>query len=81
MQGRNTLYHVTSTFIGLSMLLQIIVVVLAMSFTESKVTLEFTNEQADKGEKTDLRVRTCGVTELSILTTLFDIVCSKSYDS
>ena len=51
-----------------------------MAVTESKVTLQFANEQANKRGKTDLRMRTCGVTELPILTSLFDILYSKSYD-
>ena len=74
MQKRNRSYHVTSALIGLSMLLHIIVVVIAVTVSESNVTLEFTNEQANKRGKTDLRIRTCGATGLPILSTLFDIV-------
>ena len=47
------------------MLLQTIVVVLAMTVTVSRVTLEFTNEQDNKRGKTNPRIRTCGVTGLS----------------
>ena len=66
--------------IGLSILHQIITVVIAMTVIWSKVTLESTHEQANDRGKNDLRIRTCGPTELFILSTLVNILVSTSYD-